>query len=83
MPICCCCKALCCVKAATRNGETCLLRVLEMATGNGPAQRLRTAARQHLIALYRGLGRHREDEAHCRALAAESPEPSRRPVTHE
>jgi tetratricopeptide (TPR) repeat protein len=56
------------------NAETCLLRVLELATGNGTAHRLQTTARQHLIALYRGLGRHREAEAHSRALVAESPE---------
>jgi tetratricopeptide (TPR) repeat protein len=68
------------------NAESCLLHVLEMASGNGPAQRLRTTARQHLIALYRGLGRHREAEAHRRALAAEAPElfrsPDGRPITN-
>jgi tetratricopeptide (TPR) repeat protein len=68
------------------NAESCLLRVLEMATGDGAARQRRTTARQHLIALYRGLGRHREAEAHSRALAAESPEPSRiaegRPITN-
>jgi tetratricopeptide (TPR) repeat protein len=61
------------------NAETCLLRVMEMATGNGPAQRLRTTARQQLIALYRDLGRQREADAHSRALAAESPERLRSP----
>jgi tetratricopeptide (TPR) repeat protein len=61
----------------TINAETCLLRVLEMAADEGPGRQLRAMARQHLIALYRGLGRHREAEAHCRALAVESPARSR------
>ena len=56
------------------NAETCLLRVLEMSSGTDAAQRRRrAAARQHLIALYRELGRHREAVAHSRGLAAESP----------
>jgi tetratricopeptide (TPR) repeat protein len=56
------------------NAETCLLRVLETAGENGPARQIRTTARQHLIALYRSLGRGREADAHRRALAAEAPE---------
>ncbi len=60
------------------NAETCLLRVLEMNSGPDAAQRQRRAAsRQHLIALYRNLGRHREADAHSRALAAEWPQRAR------
>jgi tetratricopeptide (TPR) repeat protein len=56
------------------DAESCLLRVLETAAGDGPARQLRTTARQHLIALYRDLGRHREAEAHRRALAVDVPD---------
>ncbi len=56
------------------NAETCLLRVLEMTA----AGQVRITARQHLIALYRDLGRHREAEAHSRALAAELPDSASR-----
>ncbi|HTU92816.1 MAG TPA: glycosyltransferase [Gemmataceae bacterium] len=56
------------------NAETCLLRVLELATSEAAGRQLRAMARQQLIALYRGLGRHREAEAHNRALAAEAPD---------
>ncbi len=55
------------------NAESCLLRVLELATDESPASRqLRTLARQRLVTLYRVLGRHREADAHHRALAAEA-----------
>jgi len=57
------------------NAETYLLRVLELATDS--QQRL--VARQHLMALYRGLGRHREANAHHRALAAETPDMAHHP----
>jgi tetratricopeptide (TPR) repeat protein len=71
--------ALLCEGGDAINAEICLLRVLEMA-GNA------VAARQHLIALYRGLGRHREADAHSRALTAESSEPARnleaQPITN-
>ncbi|HTU92120.1 MAG TPA: glycosyltransferase [Gemmataceae bacterium] len=60
------------------NAETCLLRVLELATGDAAGRQLRAMSRQQLIALYRGLGRHREAEAHSRALAAEAPDLGRR-----
>ena len=39
--------------------------------GDGSSRQLRTTARQHLIALYRGLGRHSVADAHRRALAVE------------
>jgi tetratricopeptide (TPR) repeat protein len=55
------------------NAETCLLRVLERDSNDVPAQLRRTTARQHLIALYRNLGRQREADAHSRALAVEAP----------
>jgi tetratricopeptide (TPR) repeat protein len=55
------------------NAETCLLRVLETDSGDVPSRQRRVTARQHLIALYRGLARQREADAHSRALAAEAP----------
>src|SRR5579875_139278 len=61
------------------NAETCLLRVLELAGDAVATRSLRLTARQHLIALYRGLGRHREADAQHRALAAESPDIVSRP----
>jgi tetratricopeptide (TPR) repeat protein len=56
------------------NAETYLLRVLELAGDAVTSRSLRLTARQHLIALYRHLGRHREADAQHRALAAESPD---------
>jgi tetratricopeptide (TPR) repeat protein len=56
------------------NAETCLLRVLELAGDAVTSRSLRLTARQHLIALYRQLGRQREADAQHRALAAESPD---------
>ncbi len=53
--------------------ETYLLRVLERDSGDGCSRKRRTSARQHLISLYRGLGRQREADAHSRALTAEAP----------
>jgi Tfp pilus assembly protein PilF len=52
------------------SAETYLLRVLE----TGATGQQRTTARQHLIALYRSLGRQREAESHSRTLAAEAPQ---------
>lgn len=60
------------------NAETCLLRVLEMDGSDAPTSQRRLRARQHLILLYRGLARHREADAHHRALAVEAPELARR-----
>ncbi len=56
------------------NAEMCLLRLLELDTGEGVARQRRVTARQHLVALYRGLGRQREANAHLHALAIEAPE---------
>ncbi len=56
------------------NAETCLLRVLERAAGDGPSRQFRTTARQHLVGLYRDLGRHREADSQLRALAADAPD---------
>jgi len=51
------------------NAETCFLRVLEMDGSDGRARQRRATARQHLISLYRDLGRHREADAQLHALA--------------
>jgi tetratricopeptide (TPR) repeat protein len=64
------------------NAETCFLRVLEMASGDDPAQRLRMTARQHLIALYRGLGRQREAEAPDLALRLDAALVQTRPAAN-
>jgi hypothetical protein len=55
------------------SAETCLLRVLERDGNDAAARQRRTTAQQHLIALYRNLGRQREADAHSRALAVEAP----------
>lgn len=60
------------------NAETYLLHVLEMDTSDDARRQHRILARQHLIDLYRDLGRHRESDAHRRALTIEAPEFSRR-----
>jgi tetratricopeptide (TPR) repeat protein len=60
------------------NAETCLLRVLENATDEGAARQRRMTARQHLIALYRAVGRLREADAHLRVLAGETAKPRQR-----
>lgn len=62
------------------NAETCLLCVLEMDTIDAAGPQQRVMARQRLIALYEEQGRHREAEAHRRALAAESAPHSRIPA---
>jgi len=55
------------------NAETCLLQVLENDGGDPSTRQHRLTARQHLITLYRSLGRSREADAHLRALSAETP----------
>jgi tetratricopeptide (TPR) repeat protein len=56
------------------NAETCLLRVLDADTGDGPARQRRLTARQHLAGLYQQLGRLQEATAHWRAILAEQPD---------
>ena len=53
------------------NAETCLLRLLETDTGDGPSHRRRSTARQQLSSLYHAQGRLREADAHRRAALAE------------
>ena len=53
------------------NAEPCLLRLLELDTGNGVACQRRATARHNLALLCRDMGRDREAEAHLRALASE------------
>jgi len=56
------------------NAESCLLRILDMDTGDGPARQRRLTARQQLAGLYQQLGRLQEAAAHWRAILAEQPE---------